>query len=242
MIDSRKRSMTKAVIWKSLGIVILSLLTWFITGSLHDMTLVAVSYHLFMSFIYFIHEQVWNSIKWGKTKGIFIQMTGLSGAGKSTLSEIVATRLRKRGIKVEVIDGDRYRENLCQDLGFSKEDRNTNIRRLGFVGKQLAKNNIVVIMAAINPYEELRQEVKENYSFVKTVFVKAELGVVEDRDVKGLYKRARLPDGHAEKIYNFTGVSDPFEAPDRPDLVINTDKESVSKSVKKLEKFILENI
>ena len=95
-------------------------------------------------------------------KGIFIQMTGLSGAGKSTISFATQRILREMGYNVEVIDGDEYREGLCKDLGFSKEDRNTNIRRLSFVGKVLSRNNVICIMSAINPYDSIRKEVIEN--------------------------------------------------------------------------------
>lgn len=173
--------------------------------------------------------------------GIFIQMTGMSGAGKTTMACLARTRLKEMGHRVEVIDGDEYRTGLCSDLGFSKEDRNTNIKRLTFVGKVLSRNNVVCIMSAINPYDDVRKEVKESNDLCKTVFVKCDLNTLIERDPKGLYRRALLPESDPEHIPNFTGVSDPFEDPDDADLTIETGLESIDTSVNTLVNFILEN-
>lgn len=173
---------------------------------------------------------------------IFIQLTGLSGAGKTTLSYNAKRELEKRGFKVEVIDGDEYRANLCKDLGFSKKDREENIRRLGFVGKTLSRNGVIVLLSAINPYEEIRRELKEKSPFVKTVWIDCGIETLKERDTKGLYKRAFLPADHPEKLNNLTGVNDPFEIPDDADLIIKTDSETVESSTEKLLNFILENI
>jgi len=242
MIDSKRRSVTKAVSWKLIGIVVLCLVAYFSTKSAGKATLLALLYHGLMLIIYFFHERVWNMINWGKTKGLFIQMTGLSGAGKTTLSRFVADRLKEKGLQVELIDGDEYRTNLCSDLGFSKEDRNTNVRRLGFVASVLARNRVVTIIAAINPYEEVRKELASSYGDSKLVYVKCDLDTVISRDPKGLYKKATLPEGHPDRINNFTGISDPFEEPENADLVIDTSGESLEISAQKLEKFILEGI
>ena len=174
-------------------------------------------------------------------KGIFIQMTGMSGAGKSTIAFGVQRVLKEMGHNIEVIDGDEYRNGLCSDLGFSKEDRNTNIRRLSFVGKVLSRNNVVCIMSAINPYDDIRREVKENNPLEKTVFVDCDVETLVGRDPKGLYRRALLPDGDPDKIHNFTGISDPFESPVNADLIINTKEESVEESIRKLISFIFKN-
>lgn len=173
---------------------------------------------------------------------IFIQLTGLSGVGKTTLSYNVKLELEKRSLKTEVIDGDEYRRTLCQDLGFSKEDRFENIRRLAFVGKKLSNNGIIVILSAINPYEEIRYEIKENSPNVKTVWLDCDLEILKKRDTKGLYKKAFLPDEHPEKIHNLTGINDPFEIPKDADLIIKTDQETEEESTEKLLNFILENI
>jgi adenylylsulfate kinase len=173
---------------------------------------------------------------------VIIQMTGLSGSGKSTISSEVSQRLKKRDILVEVIDGDEYRQGICADLGFSKEDRNKNIRRLGFVAKVLSRNGVVVIIAAINPYENIRDEIRQMSDQTKTVFVKCGIRTLRDRDPKGLYRKALLPEDHPERINNFTGISDPFDTPLVCDLTLNTDTETVEQSVAKLENFILKNV
>jgi adenylylsulfate kinase len=162
---------------------------------------------------------------------IFVQLTGLSGAGKSTIAAAVKELLQGEGYKVEIVDGDVYRKKLCPDLGFSKEDRNENIRRLGFVANLLATHGVISILAAINPYEEIRQELSAYGPHVKTVWINCDLQTLLKRDTKQLYKRAMLPNDHPEKIHNLTGVNDPFEEPIDPDLVIDTHKHSEAESV-----------
>jgi adenylylsulfate kinase len=169
-------------------------------------------------------------------------MTGMSGAGKTTLARLVGQRLEKKGHLVEVIDGDEFRAGLCSDLGFSKEDRNTNIRRLGFVSKVLARNKVISIISAINPYEDVREELNNMGPNVKVVYIRCGLEKLKQRDTKGLYRKALLPDNHPEKIHNFTGISDPFEAPIDADLMVDTEGEPIEASAAKLEKFILRNI
>ena len=242
MIDTFYRSILKAFSWRFLGLFILGWITYSVTDSLTNVTIIAVSYHLAMVFLYFVHERIWSRVPWGKSAGLFIQMTGMSGSGKSTLAYGVARRLRMRGIQVEVLDGDEYREGLCKDLGFSRKDRNQNIRRLGFVSKVLARNKVISIIAAINPYENIRQELNGSYDNVRTVYIKCDLKELRRRDPKGFYYRAFLPEGDPHRINNFTGVSDPYEAPLAPDLIVDSGKEEVSTSIQKLEKFILRNI
>jgi adenylylsulfate kinase len=236
MVDTTKRSFLKSFTWRFIAFCLLSVISYGATKNVKDAAYITFSYHGLQIFIYFLHERLWNFIKWGKSKGMFIQMTGLSGAGKTTIARELEKRLLNKGYKVEIIDGDEYREGLCKDLGFSKEDRNTNIRRLGFVGKVLSRNNVITIMSAINPYEEVRKELKENCG-AKTVFVKCSLDTCISRDVKGLYAKAL-----SGEIKNFTGVSDPFELPENIDLVIDTDLENLKKSVDKLEDFIISNV
>jgi len=242
LIDSSKRSWSKAGSWKVLGFLVLSSLAYAATGSLKQTSVVAIVYQLVMLALFVIHEKVWNKIQWGKTSGLFIQMTGMSGAGKTTLAKSVGQNLQKQGIKVEVIDGDEYRTNLCQDLGFTRQDREENIRRLSFVGKVLGRNNVVCIMSAINPYNTTRSHIKQASPNSKLVYIKCDLEELKKRDTKGLYERALLPDGDPNKVYNFTGISDPFDVPADPDLIIETDKESLTNSIIKLEKLILKSI
>jgi adenylylsulfate kinase len=173
---------------------------------------------------------------------LFIQLTGLSGSGKSTIAIGVKKLLESNGFHVEVIDGDIYRKILCPDLGFSKEDRHENIRRLGFVSNQFAINGIISILAAINPYEEIRKELSLFGPHVKTVWIDCDLDLLIKRDTKQLYKRAMLPDNHPEKINNLSGINDPYEPPENPNLVINTNSESEEMSIRILNDFIVQNL
>lgn len=169
---------------------------------------------------------------------MIVQLCGMSGAGKSTLAKLVKGMLQQHGIKVEVIDGDEYREVLCKDLGFSRKDRCENIRRLGFVAGKLAAHGVVVIISAINPYNEIREEMKDTYDDVKTVFVDCAVAELISRDTKGLYRKALLPEGHPDRIGNLTGVNDPFDIPASPDLYINTALQEVEESAARLFHFI----
>src|SRR5271154_6225285 len=150
------------------------------------------------------------------SEGFTLWFTGLSGAGKSTLANLVADELRNRGHRVEVLDGDEVRTNLSKGLGFSKEDRDTNIRRIGYVCKLLARNGVIAISAAISPYRNVRDEVRKTHDRFFEVFVECPLDTLVERDVKGLYKKALTGE-----IKSFTGVSDPYEEPLRPELVLD---------------------
>jgi len=163
------------------------------------------------------------------SEGFTLWFTGLSGAGKSTLANIVADELKRRGHQVEILDGDEVRTNLSKGLGFSKEDRDTNIRRIGYVCKLLARNGVIAISAAISPYRDIRDEVRQAHNKFFEVFMKCPLDTLVERDVKGLYKKALKGE-----IGSFTGVSDPYEEPLNPELVIESDRETVQDSVAKL--------
>jgi len=163
-------------------------------------------------------------------KGFTLWFTGLSGAGKTTISQLVARELRERGSKVEVLDGDVVRENLSKGLGFSKEDRDTNIRRIAFVADLLSRNGVPVITAAISPYREIRDEARRlmGYRFIE-VFVKASVEVCAERDVKGLYEKA-----FKGEIKEFTGVSDPYEPPLNAEITLDTEHQSPEESAARL--------
>ncbi|GGA93586.1 adenylyl-sulfate kinase [Puia dinghuensis] len=173
---------------------------------------------------------------------LFIQLTGLSGSGKSTIANGAKEQLQKRGYRVEVLDGDEFRKHLCRDLGFSKADRNENVRRLGIVGSLLAKNGIIAIMAAINPYEEIRQELLQLDCTVLTVWIRCDIDTLIERDPKGLYKRALYKDAHPDKVLNLTGMSDPYEEPSKPDLVVNTNEEEIFESTMKFVDFVCDKL
>ena len=163
------------------------------------------------------------------SEGFTLWFTGLSGAGKSTIANLVAGELRTRGHKVEILDGDEVRTNLSKGLGFSKEDRDTNIRRIGYVCNLLARNGVIAISAAISPYREIRDEIRRNHTRFFEVYMKCSIEKLSERDVKGLYKKAL-----AGEIKNFTGVSDPYEEPLNPELVLNSGNEKVEESLEKL--------
>jgi adenylylsulfate kinase len=163
------------------------------------------------------------------TTGFTIWFTGLSGAGKSTLSDIVEQRLKARGRNVEVLDGDVVRTHLSKGLGFSREDRDTNIKRIAFVCSLLTRNGVVCISAAISPYREAREWARQQIGNFVEVYVKCPIDVCRQRDVKGLYKL--VDEG---KIKGFTGVDDPYEEPEHPELVIETDKETIEESVERI--------
>src|SRR5580658_7137280 len=162
-------------------------------------------------------------------KGFTLWLTGMSGAGKSTISDQLIARFREAGAKVELLDGDIVRTNLSQGLGFSREDRDTNIRRIGFVAELLTRNGVIVVVAAISPYRDAREDVKRKIPRFIEVHVDCSIEVLTTRDTKGLYKRAL-----AGEIGNFTGISDPYEAPLDPSLVIHTDRESVDEGVERI--------
>jgi adenylylsulfate kinase len=162
-------------------------------------------------------------------RGVTVWFTGLSGAGKTTICRAVEKELRSRNYKLEVLDGDVVRQNLTKGLGFSKEDRDENIRRIGFVSHVLTRNGVIVLVSAISPYRDIRDEVRNRIGDFVEVFVNAPVEVCESRDVKGLYKRAR-----AGEIKQFTGIDDPYEAPLNPDVECRTDQETEEESVGKV--------
>ncbi len=173
------------------------------------------------------------------SKGTVIWLTGLSGAGKTTLALALKNELTAAGHPVETLDGDEVRENLSRGLGFSKEDRDTNVRRIGFVARLLARNGVIVLASAISPYRQSRDDVRQSVEsdgarFVE-VFVQAPLDVLVARDVKGLYKKAL-----AGEIKNFTGVSDPYEAPYAPDVLVDSSVETIEESAASILDHLLE--
>jgi len=165
----------------------------------------------------------------GHNDGLVVWFTGLSGAGKTTLARSLSGELKAAGRRVETLDGDEVRENLSYGLGFSREDRETNVRRIGFVARLLARNRVVVLGAAISPYRQSRDDVRraiesDGIRFLE-VFVRCPLGTLIERDVKGLYAKAL-----AGEVKHFTGISDPYEEPLSPDIVVDSSLETVAES------------
>ncbi len=162
-------------------------------------------------------------------QGFTLWFTGLSGSGKTTLAQLLSEEFHKRKMKHEYLDGDIVRTNLSKGLGFSREDRDTNIKRIGFVCNLLTRNDIVAIAAAISPYQEIRDYNRDLIKRYVEVYVQCPLEICEQRDPKGLYKKAR-----AGEIAHFTGISDPYEPPSNPEIICETDKETPQESVEKI--------
>ena len=158
-------------------------------------------------------------------KGFTLWFTGLSGSGKTTIAKLVAQQLRDRGLKVERLDGDIVRQSLTRDLGFSKEDRDKNIERVTFVAKLLTRNGVAVLCSFISPYRARRLKSRQEIGEFLEVFVECPVTVCADRDVKGMYAKA-----FAGEIQNFTGVSDPYEDPEKPEIVCHTAQETPEES------------
>ncbi len=170
-----------------------------------------------------------------RERGCVIWFTGLSGSGKTTIAHVVEEKLLDAGVPVEILDGDVVRENLSKGLGFSKEDRDTNIRRIAFVAHLLQRNGVFVITAAISPYKAIRDEARAMIKDFVEVYADAPLEVCEERDVKGLYAKAR-----AGEIKGFTGIDDPYEAPDKAEIVCKTGEQSVEDSAQQVIDKLLE--
>jgi adenylylsulfate kinase len=166
-------------------------------------------------------------------KGLVIWLTGLSGAGKTTLARAIRQELLQTGGAVELLDGDEVRENLSHGLGFSKEDRDRNVSRIGFVARLLARNGVTVLVSAISPYRQSRDDARrliesDGVRFLE-VYVRCSLEVLIDRDVKGLYKKAL-----AGEVRHFTGISDPYEAPLSPACIVDSSTESIEQSLSEI--------
>lgn len=164
-----------------------------------------------------------------ESPGFVIWLTGLSSAGKTTIARELYAQLSALRVPVELLDGDEVRTTLCRGLGFSKEDRDENVRRIGFVARLLARHGVIAIVSAISPYRNTRDELRAQIASFVEVYVNAPLAVCEQRDVKGLYKRARNGD-----IKAFTGIDDPYEPPPAPEVECRTDQETVHESAAKI--------
>jgi adenylyl-sulfate kinase len=169
-------------------------------------------------------------------KGVTLWLTGLSGSGKTTIAIPLAEELRNRGVKVERLDGDIVRQSLTRDLGFSKEDRDKNIERVTFVAKLLTRNGVIVICSFISPYRERRAKSRAEIGEFIEVYIECSVEVCAERDVKGMYAKA-----FAGEIQNFTGVSDPYEPPENPEIVCSTADETIEESVAKIVAYLEEH-
>lgn len=233
-IESNKRSVLKTLSWRVLSTVLTIILVYIFTGEI-IIALSIGSLEVVVKFaLYFFHERLWNKIRFGKRRiePFVLWFTGLSGAGKSTLADKTFAYLKEKGLQVEQLDGDIVR-TVFPKTGFSKEERDTHIKRVGFLASLLEKNGVIVISAFISPYREGRKEIRKMCKQFIEVYVNAPLETCEKRDIKGLYRKAR-----AGEIKHFTGIDDPYQPPEQPDIEVHTDKQTIEQSFEQIKLYI----
>jgi len=230
MHENQKRSLLKTVTWRLLGTMVTTAVAYFLTKKIALSAVIGGSELLFKSFLYFFHERIWNSVKFGRVdiEPKVIWLTGLSGAGKTTIALELVEKLRAQGHKVEHLDGDTIR-NIFPDTGFSLADRMQHIRKIGFLASKLESHGITVVASFISPQKEARSFVRQLCRQFIEVYVSTPLEVCEARDPKGLYARAR-----SGEIKNFTGIDSPYEAPHQPEIVVETSSQKVETSLQNI--------
>ncbi|MFP4487953.1 MAG: adenylyl-sulfate kinase [Bacteroidales bacterium] len=232
--ESNSRSLIKTISWRFFATVTTTAIVYAFTGRLNIALAVGGIEVILKLILYYFHERTWNKISYGKKdiKPKVIWLTGLSGSGKSTIAEGLYNKLKSKGLKVEYLDGDRVRD-IFPKTGFSKEERDRHIKRIGFLASILEKNGVIVIAAFISPYEESRQFVKSLCNNFIEVHISTPLEECKRRDIKGLYAKAERGE-----IKNFTGIDDPYEVPLHPDLRIDTTNITVNQAVNKINTLV----
>ncbi len=230
--ESKRRSIFKTISWRFWATLTTAILVYIFTGKIEIALAIGGIEIVIKMILYFIHERAWNNVNYGKKglKPAVIWLTGLSGSGKSTIAEGVYSELKNKGLKVEHLDGDVVRD-IFPRTGFSKEERDRHIRRIGFLASMLEKNGVFVVASFIAPYKESRDFVRNQCNNYKEIYLSTPLEECEKRDPKGLYAKVR-----AGEIKNFTGIDDPYEQPDNPYLTLDTSNISILKSVDKVVK------
>lgn len=225
--ESRTRSVIKTISWRFWATLTTAIIVYIFTGEFKLALAIGGIEVLIKLILYFTHERFWNRVKYGKKEvtPAVIFITGLSGAGKSTIARGVTKELKDRGYKTEHLDGDLVRD-IFPRTGFSKEERDRHIRRIGFVASMLEKNGVFVVASFIAPYKESREFVRNLCTSYKEVYLSTPLSICQDRDPKGLYSKVKKGE-----IKNFTGIDDPYEIPTDPFLELNTDGMAVEESV-----------
>lgn len=228
--ESNGRSLIKTISWRFWATITTALLVYIFTKKLEIALAIGGIEVLLKLILYYFHERTWNKISFGKkeVQPKVIWLTGLSGSGKSTIAEELYEKLKKKELKVEYLDGDRVRD-IFPKTGFSKEERDRHIRRIGFLASMLEKNGVIVIAAFISPYEEARQFVRDLCCNFIEIHVSTPFAECKRRDIKGLYAKAEKGE-----IKNFTGVNDPYEEPLNPEFRIDTTNISVKEAVEKI--------
>ena len=225
--ESKRRSILKTVSWRFWATLTTAILVYVFTGKIELAVAIGGIEIVIKMIFYFLHERAWNNVNYGKKqlKPAVIWLTGLSGSGKSTLAEKLYEELKNRGLKAEYLDGDLVRD-VFPRTGFSKEERDRHIRRIGFLASMLEKNGVFVVASFIAPYKESRDFVKERCSNYREIYLSTPLEECERRDPKGLYAKVR-----SGEIKNFTGIDDPYEIPEDPFLKLDTSNMSIEESV-----------
>ncbi len=229
-LETRTRALIKTLSWRLLATLATIALVYLFVGKIQVAVVIGGIEVLIKLLLYYFHERLWNLIQIGKDQAepFVLWFTGLSGSGKSTLAQMTLKKLKDMGYKVEHLDGDTIR-SIFPSTGFTKEDRDHHIKRVGYIASLLEKQGTIVICSFISPYKETRNFVRSITNNFVEVYVSASLEICERRDPKGLYKKAR-----SGEIKNFTGVDDPYEVPENPEITIKTDEMDVNDSVKKI--------
>ena len=232
--ETKLRSVVKAVSWRFWATLTTIVLVFSFTRQIAVAATIGFVEVFAKMALYFFHERAWNKINLGRRhlEPFVLWFTGLSGSGKSTLAERVFADLKKQGYRVERLDGDIIR-SIFPNTGFSRADRNSHIKRVGFLASILEKNGVMVVASFVSPYREARDFVRKNCKNFIEIYVNAPLEICQKRDPKGLY--AQVKDG---KIKNFTGIDDPYEVPDNPELTLLTDTQTVEESISLIKKQI----
>lgn len=232
--EAKSRSLIKMISWRVLATLTTMTLVYIFVGKIEIAVTVGVFEVIAKMIIYYFHERSWNKIKWGRhqVEPFVVWFTGLPVSGKTTLANMLHGYLVKEGLKAERLDGEKVR-TLFPLTGFSKEDRDRHVKRVGYLASMLEKNGVIVVASFISPYKESRDFVRNICGQFIEVYTSASAEACEKRDTKGMYKKAR-----SGEIENFTGVSDPYEVPTRPQLVVDTEDQSPEESFQKIKKYI----
>jgi adenylylsulfate kinase len=232
-VEQKRRSIIKTISWRLWATITTIALVFLFVGEVKIALYIGTVEVVLKMILYFAHERIWNKIKFGKkeVQPAVYWFTGFSGSGKSTLSENFVKILKKKGLRVEHLDGDSVRD-IFPKTGFSKEERNRHIKRVGFLASKLEKNGVFVIASFISPYQETRDFVRNLCDNFVEVHVSTPIEVCEQRDVKGLYKKARNGE-----ITQFTGIDDPYEIPKNPEISIDTSDMKIEDSVNQVIKY-----
>jgi len=227
-MDTIIRSTTKAITWRLLATGALGLAVFIISGNLAFALGIGGIDMAIKLLLYIVHERVWNQIHWGLQKGQILWFTGLPASGKTTLSLLLQERLKKYNRNIVILDGDVVRKTF-PEAGFSREDRNEHVKRVGYIAELFAERGFIVVCSFISPFDESRQVVRNLFENFKLIYLKCPVDTCIKRDPKGLYKRAI-----AGELENFTGISQEYEEPTDADIIVNTDEKSVEESVNQI--------